>query len=106
MFIGIFSKASIVDDKPFEEAEGMRYFDASTIVCVADNASGGAVFAVARPDGTIWHHTPSYDAGGLIELIMQARLRPAEFLPSLYVGKKPKPDDNGNSVAWSAKDNA
>lgn len=102
MFIGIFSKLSGDKNEHYVD-----YYDAIRIVKVAKNETDkGCVFWFDTGAGVEVYETPTYDCGGLIELIMQARLRPAEFMPSLYVGKKPKPDDNGNSVAWSAKDNA
>lgn len=99
MFIGIFSKLTGDNNECYVD-----YYDASRIVKVTNNVTTGegCVFWFDTGAGVDIHETPSYDAGGLIELIMQARLRPAEFLPSLYVGKRAKLEDGPNNVAWSA----
>lgn len=90
--------------KPEHKAQ-MRYFDANVVRQVElDEASTFTAFAVEEGNAWSWYVTDSYDCGGLVELVMQARMRPAEFLPSLYVGKKAAPDDAPNSVQWSAQD--
>lgn len=103
MFIGIVSKLSRTKGEP-----SMIYFDASRIIRVAANPASddesGCLFWFHDADvgGALPYETPSYDCAGLIELVMQARLRPLEFLPSLYVGKRAATDDNDNNVTWSA----
>lgn len=102
MFIGIFSKLS--GDR---NELSMDYYDAHRIIKVTDNVTTGegCVFWFHDADvgGALPYETPSYTAAGLIELVMQARLRPLEFLPSLYVGKQAPADDNPNNVTWSAQ---
>lgn len=99
MYIGIVSV--IFDElRHGKGEEAMRYFDATAIRRIQrDDASGYTVFMV---EGDGEYATETYDCGGLVELAMQARLRPAEFMPSLYVGKKAPADDAPNSVHWSA----
>lgn len=101
MFIGIFSK--LAGDK---NEHYVDYYDASRIIKVTDNVTTdeGCVFWFDTGAGVEIYEAASYDAAGLIELVMQARMRPAEFLPSLYVGKSAPADDQPNSVHWSAKD--
>ncbi|QJD54536.1 hypothetical protein [Sphingomonas phage Kharn] len=104
MFIGI-SVAYFSTSTKRPDEYVMRYFDASRIVVVSPGPLDGHVsFSVDEGgyEGPSVYMTDSYDCGGLVELIMQARMRPAEFLPSLYVGKRAKPEDGPNNVAWSA----
>lgn len=107
MFIGI-SVAFFSTNTPRPDEYVMRYFDANRITLVGPARIPAHVefwFDDGSAEPSVFM-TDSYDEGGLIELIMQARLRPAEFLPSLYVGKKAKAEDGPNNVQWSAKDNA
>lgn len=99
MFIGVYCKVWR------EKGEFSRmYFLAENIVRIVPNPNGEGSLFVFCEDDVVTFETPSFDPSGFVELVMQARLRPKEFLPSLYVGKKPKPDDQPNSVQWSAKD--
>ena len=98
MFIGIFSK--LTGDK---NEHYVDYYDATRIVKVAKNEQAeGVVFWFDTGAGVEVYETPTYDAGGLVELIMQARLHPAQFMPSANVGKSAKPEPQPNSVAWAA----
>ena len=99
MFIGIVSR--LHGDR---NELAMVYYDAHRIIKVTDvDVDEGCVFWLDEGmDGTNVYDAPSYDAGGLIELVMQARMRPAEFLPSLYVGKKVAPEPNPNSHHFKA----
>ncbi len=105
MYIGLISRISGRTDE-----HAIAYFDANRIVKVADNPNGEGVmfwFDDADVGGAMPYEAISYDCGGLIELIMQARLHPAQFLPSVNVGKGedgPKRESTG-SLHWSAKDN-
>jgi len=87
----------------------MAYFDAERIVKVA-NVEGeeGCMFWFCDGDvgGALPYTTPSYDAGGLIELTMQARMHPAEFMPSRNVGKTDDDVEIGStgSLKWSANE--
>lgn len=108
MFIGIFAKVSRAKGEP-----SMAYFDATRIVKVAENPlkqgdEAGCLFWFHDGDvgGALPYETPSYDVGGLIELVIQARLHPAEFRPSVNVGKRKPEDEPGStgSLHWSAKD--
>lgn len=102
MFIGLFSKLAGDKNEPYVD-----YYDANRIIKVANNETGeGCVFWFddGCADGASAYEAPSYDCGGLIELIMQARMRPAEMLPSLYVGKRSKDDDQPNNHQFRAGD--
>lgn len=84
-----------------------RYFDAHRIIAVSPGRLEGYVelqFDDGGYEGPAVYMTNEHDAPGLVELVMQARMRPAEMLPSLYVGKRAAADDNPNNVHWSAKD--
>lgn len=101
MFIGLISK--LHGDR---NELAMMYYDASRVIKVTDNElDEGCIFWFHDADvgGALPYEAPSYTAAGLIELVMQARMRPAEFLPSLYVGKSAPADDNPNNVSWSAQ---
>lgn len=103
MFIGI-SVAYFSTNAPKPTEYVMRYFDASRITLISPARLEGHVefwLDDGSAEPTVFM-TDSYDCGGLVELVMQARLRPAEFLPSLYVGKSAKADDQPNSVQWAA----
>lgn len=104
MFIGIFSKISRQKGEP-----SMTYFDATRIVKVADNPNGeGCIFWFHDADvgGALPYEAPSYTHDGLIEVVIQARLHPHEFQPSVNVGKRKPEDEPGStgSLHWSAKD--
>ncbi len=105
MFIGLISKISGRKDEPT-----MAYFDVHRIIKIADNPNGeGVMFWFCDGDvgGAMPYEAISYDCGGLIELVMQARLHPAQMLPSNNVGKGddgPARESTG-SLHWSAKDN-
>lgn len=101
MFIGIFSKLHGDRNEPC-----VVYYDATRIIKVTDvDVDEGCIFWFHDADvgGALPYEAPSYSAAGLIELVMTARLRPLEFLPSLYVGKSAPADDNPNNVSWSAQ---
>lgn len=107
MFIGIsVAYFSTTTHSPDEYV--MRHFDASRIVCVCPSKLPGHVefwFDDGSVDSPAVFQTDSYDVGGLIELVMQARLTPAEFLPSRYVGKGENVElGSTGSFHWSAKD--
>lgn len=107
MFVGI-SVAYFSTTTHTPDEYVMRYFDANRIVCVSPSKLEGHVelwFDDGSVDSPAVFQTDSYDAGGLIELIMQARMRPAEFLPSLYVGKTKRDDDQPNNHQFRANEN-
>jgi hypothetical protein len=84
----------------------MRYFDASRIVLISKAVLEGHVelwVDTGGADGPSVFMTDSYDEGGLVELVMQARMNPAEFMPSRYVGKgeEAEPTSTG-SLRWKA----
>ncbi|QJD54418.1 hypothetical protein P9A28_gp32 [Sphingomonas phage Eidolon] len=105
MFIGISCKYLDAQSADFR----MRTFDASRIVMIETHNE--------IPDETVfWFDdgfqgyaltTDSYDVGGLVELVMQARMNPDEFLPSRYVGKSEgnEPSSTG-SLRWKANERA
>lgn len=102
MFIGIMTK---VKGRSVEPA--MEYFDASRIIKIAANPDGeGCLFWFDDSDvgGAMCYEAISYEPDGLVELALQARLHPAQFLPSLIVGKDndDTPSSTG-SLHWSAK---
>lgn len=101
MFIGLITK--LHGDR---NELAMVYYDAHRIIKVTDvDVDEGCVFWLDEGmDGTNVYDAPSYDAAGLIELIMQARMHPAQMLPSVNVGKPAKPEQRDNSVQWSAQD--
>jgi hypothetical protein len=104
MFIGIVSKLARSKDEP-----SMVYYDANHVVKVVElEGEEGCMFWFYDGDvgGALPYTTPSYDAGGLIELVMQARMHPAEFMPSRNVGKKAEADEIGStgSLKWSANE--
>lgn len=106
MFIKLLAKLNRGDAEPT-----FVWFDAHRIVRISEHpldrpGEEGCMFWFHDADvgGALPYQALSYDAESLVELVMQARLRPAECLPSLYVGKRAAPDDNPNNVAWSAKD--
>lgn len=104
MFIEIFAKVSRSKGEP-----SVAYFDATRIVKIADNPLGeGALFWFHDGDvgGALPYDAPKLDKNDLIELVIQARLHPAEFRPSVNVGKR-KPEDEAGSTGsyhFSAKD--
>lgn len=105
MFIGLISKVAKRKDEP-----SMAYYDVHRIIKIADNPDGeGCMFWFDDSDvgGAMPYEAISYEVGGLIELVMQARLNPHEMLPSNNVGKRddrPARESTG-TLHWSAKDN-
>lgn len=103
MYIGI-SVAFFTTSTIEPDAWVRRFFDANRITLISPGRIEGLTEFWFDDGGaeTNVFMTDSYTPEGLVEVVMQARLRPAEFLPSLYVGKKALADDAPNSVHWSA----
>lgn len=106
MFIGInvafFSTNTVSPDEYVT-----RYFDANRIGLVSKARLEGHVefwVELGGMEGPSVFITDSYDVAGLVEVIMQARLNPAEFMPSRYVGKGVSEElGSTGSSHWSKK---
>lgn len=101
--VAFFSTSTVAPDDHVR-----RYFDAHRIIVVSPGRLEGYVELQVDDggyEGPAVYMTNEYNCADLVELIMTARMRPAELLPSLYVGKRAAPDANENNVTWSAKDN-
>lgn len=101
MFIKVYSCYAELQGTA-NEAFSHRCFDASKVGLIAETDAAG--FTLFTFEGVAFV-TDSYDQSGLVELIMQARMNPGEFLPSRYVGKGEGEEiGSTGSLRWSAKD--
>lgn len=104
MFIKLLAKLNRGDAEPT-----FVWFDAHRIVRISEHPldrtdEEGCMFWFHDADvgGALPYQALSYDAESLVELVMQARLHPAQLLPSVNVGKSAPAETQPNSVAWSA----
>lgn len=100
--VAFFSTSTVAPDEHVK-----RWFDAHRIIVVSPGRLEGYVELQVDDggyEGPAVYMTNECPAAELVERVMVARMRPAEMLPSLYVGKGPKPDVNDNNFHWSAKD--